>query len=419
MRSRYGWKVPQEDVALTHVEAGSPMGELLRRYWQPVCLSEELKDLPRRVRILCEDLVLFRTRSGKVGCLELHCSHRGTSLEWGRVEEDGLRCCYHGWLYDTEGRVVEMPCESPEVCRRINVEHPAYPTHEFGGLVYVYMGPPERKPSFPIFDILDVGRQDAVLRGMRIWDDASIGFVRRCNWLQHYENVVDPWHLVVLHQQVGQGKFDGPLLNGHRPTVTFESTPLGVRYRLLSDLPNGNRLERYAECVIPNIFLVPSIHELGESPKSKDKCTEVSWVVPNDNEHIHALTIAVWPVNNGKLDRRWRPRTDTASTEGARLNRASPSARHGERSYEERQRRPDDMEAQEGQRAIAVHALEHLVPSDKGVALLRRRLREQLQRITAGDDPINVWRGGAESRTIETNAWNTILTATAGGPKAY
>ena len=90
MKSRYGWKVPSEDVSLTHVEPSSPMGELMRRYWQPACLSEELGELPKRVRILCEDLVLFRTRSGQVGCLELHCSHRGTSLEWGRVERDGL-----------------------------------------------------------------------------------------------------------------------------------------------------------------------------------------------------------------------------------------------------------------------------------------------------------------------------------------
>src|SRR5687768_14126045 len=110
MKSRYAWKVPAEDATLTHVQAGSPMGELLRRFWQPVALSEELGDLPRRVRILCEDLVLFRTKSGELGCLELHCSHRGTSLEWGRVEHGGIRCCYHGWLYDARGHVVEMAC---------------------------------------------------------------------------------------------------------------------------------------------------------------------------------------------------------------------------------------------------------------------------------------------------------------------
>src|SRR5690348_10747726 len=132
MKSAYGRTTPGETIELTHVEAGSPMGELMRRYWQPVAVSDELKDLPKRVRILCEDLVVFRTKEGKVGCLDLHCSHRGTSLEWGRVEENGLRCCYHGWLYTPEGDVVDMPCETPDFCKRMKVEHPAYPAMEFG-----------------------------------------------------------------------------------------------------------------------------------------------------------------------------------------------------------------------------------------------------------------------------------------------
>ena len=97
MKSLYYHSVPQEDIELTHVERGSPMGEMLRRYWQPICTSEEISDLPKRVRIMCEDLVAFRDGSGKIGGLELHCSHRGTSLEYGRIEEDGIRCCYHGW----------------------------------------------------------------------------------------------------------------------------------------------------------------------------------------------------------------------------------------------------------------------------------------------------------------------------------
>jgi len=98
MKSAYGFTVPEENRELTHVEAGSPMGELLRRYWQPVALSSELQDLPKRVKLLCEEVVLFRSKKGEVGCLMPHCSHRGTSLEWGRVEADGLRCCYHAWL---------------------------------------------------------------------------------------------------------------------------------------------------------------------------------------------------------------------------------------------------------------------------------------------------------------------------------
>src|SRR5712672_769345 len=101
MKSAYGAQVPRPDYELTCVEPGSPMGELLRRYWQPVCTSDELGDLPRKEKLLCEEIVVFRDKQGRVGALDPHCAHRGASLEWGRVEEAGLRCCYHGWLYDT------------------------------------------------------------------------------------------------------------------------------------------------------------------------------------------------------------------------------------------------------------------------------------------------------------------------------
>src|SRR6516164_1514277 len=114
MKSAYGRQTPPPDYELTCVEPGSPLGELLRRYWQPVCTSDELRDLPRKEKLLCEELVVFRDKKGRVGALEPHCSHRGTSLEWGRIEEEGLRCCYHGWLYDTQGRCIDMLCEAEE-----------------------------------------------------------------------------------------------------------------------------------------------------------------------------------------------------------------------------------------------------------------------------------------------------------------
>ena len=237
MKSAYGRKVPPPDRDLTCVEPGAPMGELLRRYWQPIALSTDVRDLPKAVRILCEDLVVFRTRSGQVGCLEKHCSHRGTSLEWGRVEENGLRCCYHGWLFAPDGRVTEMPCESAEFCASMDLSHPAYPTYEFGGLIFVYMGPPGTEPLFPMYDIFDDrGRTDFVARGMQIWEDYSIGYVRDCNWLQHYENVVDPWHLLMLHQMISGDQFQGALMQGW-PTISFERTPIGVRSKLMVGQP--------------------------------------------------------------------------------------------------------------------------------------------------------------------------------------
>lgn len=122
-----------------------------------VCTSDELRDLPKKVKLLCQELVVFRDKKGRVGALEPHCSHRGTPLEWGRVEKEGLRCCYHGWLYNTQGQCIDMPCETEEFRERMDVWHPAYPTIEYGGLVFVYMGPPSTQPLFPMYDISTPG----------------------------------------------------------------------------------------------------------------------------------------------------------------------------------------------------------------------------------------------------------------------
>ena len=401
MKSAYGRQIPPPDYELTCVEPGSPMGELLRRYWQPVCTSDELKDLPKKVKLLCEEIVLFRDKKGRVGALEPHCSHRGTSLEWGRVEEQGLRCCYHGWLYDIEGQCIDMPCETEEFRKRLDVWHPAYPTTEYGGLVFVYMGPPGTEPLFPMYDIIDErDRDDVALRGMRLWGDYSVGFVKDCNWLQHYENIVDPWHLLVLHQMISGDQFEGALMQG-APNIGFEKTTLGVRYNLTKDLPNGNRFERHAECIVPNAFIIPDIRETGTVLKRKERGSELSWAVPVDNEHVTGLSIVAWPLEDGEPKKDWRPGTDTVQDirPGSVLTR----------KYKDRQRKPDDLEAQEGQRPIAVHALENLGTSDTGITMLRRLLREQIKRVEDGLDPINVIRDPHANQKIPTNAWNTIL----------
>ena len=143
---------PADDEELTRVGPGAPCGEYLRRFWQPVVLSEELRDLPRRLRIMSEDLVAFRDRSGAVGLLELHCPHRGTSLEFGLISDKGIRCCYHGWLFDVDGTILETPGEPADSTLKGRLFHGAYPVREYQGLVFAYMGPPDKVPDFPIFD---------------------------------------------------------------------------------------------------------------------------------------------------------------------------------------------------------------------------------------------------------------------------
>lgn len=402
MKSRYLHKVPEEDVSLTHVERGSPMGEMMRRYWQPVCTSDEVADLPFRVRIMCEDLVLFRDAAGKVGCLELHCPHRGTSLEFGRVEEDGLRCCYHGWKFRTDGKCIDMACETQDFREKMDVWQPGYPIHEYGGLIFTYMGPPEKIPLFPMYDIIDTRhRDDVVLRGMRLWEDHGIGFVRDCNWLQHFENVVDSYHLLVLHAMNSGDQFSSVVTAGGVPEISFEETDLGAKYNMYRNLPNGNRLLRHGEAVLPNIMLVPSIHEQGDQPKEKSRCSELTWCVPTDNEHVFGISIVAWPKDeNGEPLEGWKPGTDT-------VTKIRPGNLR-DRPYIEKQRTPDDMEAQEGQRAIAIHALENLGSTDGGIVLLRRALRRSLDLMASGGDPQNIIRDETANHSVATHAWNTV-----------
>lgn len=402
MKSRYHHEIPEPDAAMTHVERGSPMGELLRRYWQPVCTSDEVADLPFRVRIMCEDLVVFRDGAGNVGCLELHCPHRGTSLEYGRVEEDGLRCCYHGWKFAADGQCLDMPCETPEFREKMDIWQPGYPTHEFGGLIFIYMGPPGEMPLFPMYDIYDMRyRDDVVLRGMRLWEDHAIGFVRDCNWLQHYENVIDAYHLLILHAANSGDQFGSVVTTAGWPDLTFEETDLGVRYNMLRDLPNGNFLERHAEVVLPNIALIPSIHEQGTEPKEESRATEVTWAVPVDNEHLFGISIVAWPLDeNGAPVEGWKPGIDTVTDIRPGNLRNRP--------YEEKQRYPDDMEAQESQRPIAIHALENLGTSDRGIVLLRRALKKAAEAVAAGKDPANIVRDETNNHAITTHAWNTV-----------
>ena len=384
------------------------MGELLRRYWQPVCLSDEISNLPLKVRIMCEDLVLFRDGRGKVGCLDPHCAHRGTSLEYGRIEEQGIRCCYHGWLYDTKGHCIEMACETEEFCAQMDVWQPSYPVHEYGGLVFLYMGPPETRPLFPMYDILDTRDRDGVvLKGLKLWGDHSLGWVRECNWLQHVENALDPWHLIVLHDMISGDQFNSVLTLGGWPKIGFNETNLGVRYNLEKVLPNGNRLERHSEVILPNIVLVANIHQKGLEPIWREKATEVIWCVPVDNETVYGICICAWPADKkGVLDKDWRPGTDTIT-----------DIRPGQlrdRSYQDKQRKPDDMEAQEGQRTFPIHSRETLGMVDSGIAPYRNMLFKAMSDIKEGLDPPNTWRDKDANRMIETSCWNTVMPPTEG-----
>ena len=233
----YAMKPSTTRTELTSVGRGTPMGELLRRYWHPVGLVTDATDIPRKLRVLGEDLVLFRDRHGRAGLLHARCCHRGTTLYYGKVEEDGIRCCYHGWKFDTEGHCLEQPCEPEGGLFKDKVRQPWYPLQERYGLIFAYLGPAEKKPVLPRYECLEKMDDGEFVEA----DDSSIGgggpAVIPCNWLQHFENVVDPYHVPVLH-----GSFSRAAIHQHDGLdAGGEVRDLAARRHRALDPPSGRR----------------------------------------------------------------------------------------------------------------------------------------------------------------------------------
>ena len=358
----------RHDAKLTEVAKGTPMGELMRRYWHPVGLATHAGATPRKVRILGEDLILFRDGAGRAGLVHARCAHRGTTLYYGRVEERGIRCCYHGWLYDVEGRCLEQPCEPDAGAKhRHTVRQPWYPLEERYGLLFAYMGPPHRQPLLPRYDALEELAPGESLEA----DDTSIGsgggVVVPCNWLQHYENLMDPYHVPILHGSFSGNQFVAMM--GVMPEVEFALTPRGTKATSVRRLEDGTTFRRVTEAVLPTLRVVPSPRVRGYG-----KVESIGWVVPIDNTSFRIYT-AGRVREPGELGR-----------QRSRMN----GKFWRELTEEEHQRFPGDWEAQVGQGPISAHSEEHLRTSDRGIVLLRRLLERQVDAVAKGEEPLGV-----------------------------
>lgn len=350
--------VPAEDARLTHTGPGTPMGEAMRRHWQPVCLSSQLKDLPVKVRILGEDLVALRTKSGQTALLHLHCCHRGASLEFGRITECGIVCCYHGWHYAIDGQLINAPAEPPDSPLLRKVRQGAYPTIERHGLVFAYLGAPDRRPAFPDYDTLNLPGVD--LRPYALSHD--------CNWLQVHENLMDPLHAVFLHSRMGEIQLTEAW--GEMPvTDWFEH---GDRVCYLTARRIGDKVWlRFNEVGFPNFGQVAGFWEDGSEEKFFERVGATRWTVPIDDTHCWIFGL--------------RHFSDALEAKGlgnpaqVGLEQLDIYGQTRHRSYEEMQRNTGDWEAEVSQRPIAVHALEHRGSSDRGVSLLRRHLARGIE----------------------------------------
>ena len=279
----------EDNDLLTSVAPGTPMGDLLRRYWTPACLSSEIPEpdcAPVRVRLLSEDLVAFRDTNGKVGLVQENCPHRGASMYFGRNEECGLRCVYHGWKFDTAGQCVDMPSEPRPFADRIQI--PAYPTHESGGIVWAYLGPPETITPFRDFGTESL-MADQVLASKLYID---------CNWVQSIEGNIDTAHISFLHtfdavDGIADDGSDAPgypsdwvsmkfRRHDRAPHLELQDEPYGFRYAGLRTTPNGHTHVRMSAYIFPYGTIIAAI------PFS----TGHIWTVPIDENRCWRYTFA-------------------------------------------------------------------------------------------------------------------------------
>jgi nitrite reductase/ring-hydroxylating ferredoxin subunit len=363
----YGRPKPTSMNHLTQVGAGTPMGELMRRYWHPIGLTSDAGRTPKQVRILGEDLILFRDFSGKPGLVYQHCAHRGASLFYGKVEAQGLRCCYHGWLFDVQGHCLEQPCEpgGGQACDK--VRQPWYPVQEQYGLIWAYMGPPDKKPVLPKYECLETLDSGEFLEA----DDHSIGGggpqIIDCNWLQHYENLVDPFHVVILHSSFSGTQFVEQM--ALMPKVRWETAEQSVRTISNRTTPDGKTLHRISEAGLPTLRIIPN-PKIGRYGMVES----LGWILPIDDEHFRIYVV-------GRVREKGELHKMRSRLNGKLWEELTP---------EEHQQFPGDYEAMTSQGKTAKHSEEFLATSDMGIVKLRRLLEAQLTAISEGKDPAGV-----------------------------
>jgi 5,5'-dehydrodivanillate O-demethylase len=367
----------EENELLSCVGPKNPAGQLLRRYWQVVAAAAELTDEKpkKRVRILNEDLVLYRDRNGHYGLVAEKCSHRGVSLYYGFIENDGIRCPYHGWKYDACGNCLEQPFENPESGFKDKIRHPAYPVEKLGGLLFAYMGPPDKQPILPKWDLLV--RHDGVKK-------VDVCEVLQCNWLQAMENSVDPYHTYYLHSHTLKLKGDPDHVPFHYQQVKqieFElvvnSTWAGIQKQRVFAGDNVPA-EAPQPLIFPNILFVPV--RIGYAMHFRTP-------IDNHNTQIYQLRFA--PTKDGSI---------VTQPEDPPAEFVSTKKENGEFHLDSFA--SQDHMAWETQGAIADRAREHLGDTDRGVIMFRKLLREQIRAVQDGTSPIGINTDPAKDEVI-------------------
>jgi len=360
------------------------MGELMRRYWHPFAAAGELDDRPtKQIRLLSEDLVLYRDRSGTLGLIDRLCAHRRVDLSYGIPEENGLRCMYHGWMYDETGQCIEQPFEEtvhPDGRFKEKVKITAYPVREMGGLLFTYMGPLPA-PLLPNYDIL--------VQNKNVWREAFIAELP-VNWLQCMENSVDPVHLEWLHGVYGmftasqEGRRDvvaeGVATFGKHKKIGFDTFERGMVKRRVY----GSGTEKDPKWTVGHPLLFPNILQQGGGGRYF-----FQYRVPIDDEHTwHVELTSYWFPDDVEA-----PVQESVPYQYVALT--TPDGRW----------RTNDTVSQDHiawilQGTIMDRSEEKLGESDKGLIFYRKMLEDQMKVVEDGGEPLNVLRDESENVLI-------------------
>jgi len=384
----------EENDLLCCTGPGTPMGELFRRFWLPVALSPELPKPdcpPVRLRILSEDLTAFRDTTGQVGLLGRYCPHRGASLFFGRNEEGGLRCVYHGWKFDVNGVCVDMPNEPTECSFRHKIRQTAYPTREAGGVIWAYMGPQAKMPELPQLEWTLVPQSHVYVHKR----------FQHCNYLQNVEGEVDSSHVSFLHREFQPEKFEAAVAGqvllarakDSAPKFLVEETDYGLAIGARRNWDADQYYWRLTQFLMPSFTLIPS--EAG-SP------INFTAAVPVDDTNMAGFTVTWLPdrpmtVNDIHTIESW---TGAYAEVDPRTFEPVANRRNDYLLDRKRQRtenftgmrgiREEDIAVQEDQYGgpIADRTKEHLGTSDVGVIALRRRLLNAVRNLQRGYEPL-------------------------------
>jgi len=414
----------EENRLLTRVGPGTPMGTLLRRFWLPALVTPEIPEPdgpPLRLRLLGEDLVAFRDTDGGVGILDAYCPHRRAHLFWGRNEERGLRCAYHGWKFDVAGRCTDMPSEPATSLFKDKIRQTSYPTREKGGVVWVYMGPPDKQPaSLPRLE----------------WLEAPDGYqhvtkwLQRTNWAQGMEGEIDTAHISFLHSsrtkyahRLVHTAFADPKRNEARkdgaPRLSYQEAPYGFTYGARRDAGDDEYYWRVTRWLYPFFSLIPQVP--GAPLVVSGRC----WV-PVDDYHTWTfgyLAREDRPFQADEIDlimhgAAFPPRLSWGRYElpdGYIIDTSLPVANRDNDYLIDRQMQREvnytgiyganeqDRAIQEAMGTIVDRSREHLGSSDIAIVAARRLLIKMARALEAGQEPEVVTNPGAYNvRAIDT-----------------